>query len=120
MPIELFFLVVLLLLTAIAFVPEVFPVCSCCGKKKFIMFFKINKAIKIHPGYSGSKSVCRKCCRLYGIETLQDLQKVLNIRRKIELNLIRRKIELNLDMTKDSMLSQSRTGKNHSRSSRKI
>lgn len=111
MPIELFFLGILLLLTVIAFIPEIFPVCSCCGKKKFRAFIKISKAVKIHPGYSGSKSVCRKCCRLYGIETLQDLKKVLSIRRKIEIN---------LDIRQSRIPSQTHVPKTHPKRSRRI
>jgi hypothetical protein len=87
MRIEAFFLALLLMLVIIAFFPDLFPYCSCCKKIKFKAFFRINKAVKIRPGYSGSKSVCRKCCRRYDIETLEDFQKVMDIRRKIELKL---------------------------------
>jgi hypothetical protein len=69
----------------ISFLPELFPSCSCCGKIKPRPFFKIHRAIGISPGYRGSKSVCIRCCRKYDINTIADLDKITDIKRKLKL-----------------------------------
>lgn len=69
----------------ISFLPELFPSCGCCHKVKPRPFFKIHMAIGISPGYKGSKSVCHKCCKKYEINTLDDLSRIVDIKRKLKL-----------------------------------
>lgn len=75
------FLAVLILL----YIPELFPLCSCCKKKKFRPFIRIHKAVGISPGYGGSRSVCRKCCIRYDLKDLNDLERFIKVRRKVRM-----------------------------------
>ncbi|MGI6667920.1 MAG: hypothetical protein ACOX4M_00225 [Acetivibrionales bacterium] len=68
------------------YIPDLFPECSCCRAKKFRPFFSIHKAVGINPGYGGNRSVCRKCCRKYGIENLKDLDRFIVARNKVKLD----------------------------------
>jgi len=67
------------------YIPELFPLCSCCNKKKFRPFFKIHRAVSINPGYRGCRSVCRKCCRKYDLKDLSDLDKLMHITKKLKI-----------------------------------
>jgi len=68
------------------YVPEIFPKCGCCQKKKFRMFFRIHRAVSVRPGYSGNRSVCRRCCREYGITDINDLDKIRDIKRRLKID----------------------------------
>jgi len=70
------------------YLPDIFPVCACCGKKKPRPFFRIHKVVGLSPGYRGNRSVCIKCCRKYGINSLKDLEQVRDIKRRLKLELI--------------------------------
>ncbi|MGE5613047.1 MAG: hypothetical protein ACM3XR_01450 [Bacillota bacterium] len=80
------YLAILILVLFLLYIPELFPLCSCCRAKKFRPFFKIHKAVGISPGYGGNRSVCRKCCKKYGIENLKDLDRLIAVRTKIKLD----------------------------------
>jgi|GEM_PF-472650 len=84
MHIATMFLITAALLFTLAFIPDMFPRCSCCRKIKFRLFFKVHKPQKLAPGYGGSKSVCKKCCMKYYINDLKDLDLVYRIRKKAE------------------------------------
>lgn len=79
------FAAVAVLVLFILFLPDIMPRCSCCKKLKPRPFFRIHRAVGINPGYGGSRSVCSKCCRQYNITNIQELDKVLDIRRKLRL-----------------------------------
>lgn len=81
-----YFIIFAFTILFVLFIPDMFPKCSCCFKKKFRPFFKIHKSISINPGYGGSRSVCIKCCRKYGIEELKDLDRLILIKRKLKLD----------------------------------
>ncbi len=70
---------------ALLYIPELFPRCSCCGRKKFRPFIRIHKAVDINPGYSGCRSVCRKCCIKYDLKDLADLDRFIKVRRKVRM-----------------------------------
>jgi len=72
------------------YIPDMFPKCSCCGKKKFKPFFSIHRVVGINPGYSGSRSICKRCCREYNIESLCDLDRLIEIRRKMKIDSLTR------------------------------
>ena len=74
----------------VLFIPDIFPRCSCCRKKKLRPFIRIHRAVSINPGYGGSRSVCTKCCRKYDIENLKDLDKLMLVKRKLRLNSLAR------------------------------
>lgn len=80
------YLAILAVVMLLLYIPDLFPECSCCLVKKFRPFFRIHKAVGINPGYGGNRSVCRKCCRKYGIENLKDLDRLIAIRNKIKLD----------------------------------
>ncbi len=86
MHIFIFFIGLTLFLLFILSLPDLFPLCSCCYKKKLRPFIKIHIIVSIHPGYSGSRSVCRKCSRTYGIESLSDLDRLKKIQKRIKLH----------------------------------
>lgn len=67
------------------YIPELFPLCSCCKRKKFRPFIKIHKAVGISPGYRGCRSICRKCCLTYNLKDLADLDHLLQARRKVRM-----------------------------------
>ena len=69
----------------ILFLPDIMPRCSCCNKLKLRPFIRIHRAVSINPGYGGSRSVCTKCCRQYNITNIQDLDKLIDIKRKLRL-----------------------------------
>jgi hypothetical protein len=81
----LFLSLIFILILLILFYPELFPQCSLCHKKKPRPFFRIHKAVSINPGYGGSRSVCTKCCREHNIETLDDLNRLLSLKRKVKI-----------------------------------
>lgn len=78
----LFFTGLAIFLLFVLFIPDIFPLCSCCHRKKLRPFIKIHKAVSIHPGYRGSRSVCRKCSEKFRIDDLSDLDRVIRMRRK--------------------------------------
>jgi len=67
------------------FIPDMFPKCSCCLKKKFRPLIRIHMAVSMNPGYGGSRSVCVKCCRKYDIKDLKELDQLIIIKRKLKL-----------------------------------
>ena len=70
---------------ALLYIPELFPGCSCCGKKKFRPFIRIHRAVSLNPGYGGCRSVCRKCCLKYDLKDLADLDRFIEVRRKVRM-----------------------------------
>ncbi len=72
------------------YIPDLFPLCSCCGKKKFKPFISIHRVIGINPGYSGSRSVCKRCSREYNIESFGDLDRLIEIKRKMKIDSLSR------------------------------
>jgi hypothetical protein len=86
---QLFFILAFIILTFM-FLPDIFPNCACCGRKKPRPFFMIHKVVGLSPGYRGNRSVCTKCCRKYGIKSLKDLEQVRSIRRKLKLESLSR------------------------------
>lgn len=72
----------------IAYIPELFPRCACCEKNKPRPFFRIHRAVSISPGFKGNKSVCIKCCRKYEINSLNDLDKLAVIKRRLRLQML--------------------------------
>lgn len=86
MHIWLYEIILVSLILFLLYIPDIFPECSCCRKKKFRLFFRIHRAVSINPGYGGSRSVCIKCCRKYNIEDLKDLDNLKLIKRKLKLD----------------------------------
>lgn len=86
----MYFAALAFIILFLLYIPDMFPKCSCCGKKKFKPFFRIHRVVGINPGYGGSRSVCNKCCVEYGIETLDDLDRLMDIRRKMKLDSLTR------------------------------
>jgi hypothetical protein len=68
----------------IVFFPDIFPRCASCRKIKFRASFRVHGISGVGLGYSKQRSVCRKCCMKYNIETLGDYKRIDDIRRKIE------------------------------------
>lgn len=78
-------IIVFFIILFFLYIPDLFPQCSCCGKKKFRFFFRIHKVVGISPGYRGCRSVCRKCCKKYDLKDLSDLDKLMSITRKLKI-----------------------------------
>lgn len=85
-----YFAAVFLAVLIFLYIPELFPLCSCCKRKKFRPFIKIHKAVGISPGYSGCRSVCRKCCTRYDLKDLDDLDRLIKVRHKLRLERLSR------------------------------
>lgn len=81
----LLLIIVFFIILLFLYIPDMFPLCSCCNKKKFRPFFRIHKAVGIHPGYKGCRSVCTKCCRKYDLKDLKDLDRLIHISRKVRI-----------------------------------
>lgn len=81
-----FFFSISAVILFLLFLPDIMPRCSCCNRLKPRLFIRIHRGIGMSPGYGGNRSVCTKCCREYNIETLNDLEKLINIKRKLHLN----------------------------------
>ncbi len=81
----LIFLIISALVLFTLFLPDIMPRCSCCKRLKPRPFFRIHRAVSINPGYGGSRSVCTKCCRQYNIANIQELDKFMDIRRRLHL-----------------------------------
>jgi hypothetical protein len=84
------------LLIIFLLLPDLYPHCSCCGKKKFRGSFKIHEAIGFRLGYGSSRSICKKCSLKYAIADLEGYYRYDHIRRKviIDLDKAREKKEL--------------------------
>ena len=67
------------------YIPELFHLCTCCKRKKFRLLIRIHKAVSISPGYKGCRSVCKKCCRKYNLNTFDDLQHFISVSKKIRI-----------------------------------
>jgi len=67
------------------FLPDIMPRCSCCKKLKLRPFFRIHRVVSINPGYGGCRSVCTKCCRKYNITDIRQLDKIIDIKRKLRM-----------------------------------
>jgi hypothetical protein len=65
-------------------IPEIMPKCSCCKKIKVRFLMGIHQAVTINPGYSGNRSVCKKCCKKYNIRSIKDLEQLQDIQKKIK------------------------------------
>ena len=81
----LFLAIAFVSILLVLFYPELFPQCSLCLKKKLRPLFRIHKAVSISPRYNGSRSVCTKCCREHNIETLDDLDRLLALKRRVKI-----------------------------------
>ncbi|HEY8348877.1 MAG TPA: hypothetical protein VIM13_03485 [Clostridia bacterium] len=81
LPVIVFFVILFFL-----YLPDLFPSCACCGKKKPRPFFRIHKAVSLSPGYRGCRSVCTKCCRKHDLKDLNDLDRLIQINRKVRLS----------------------------------
>jgi hypothetical protein len=81
----LFFFIIAAIILFLLFLPDILPKCSCCKKFKLRPFMRIHRAISINPGYGGSRSVCIKCCRQYNITNIQELDKLMDVRRRLRL-----------------------------------
>jgi len=77
------------LIMFLLFLPDIMPRCSCCGRLKPRPFIRIHRGIGMNPGYRGNRSVCTKCCRKYDIESLSDLDRIADIKRKLRLNALK-------------------------------
>lgn len=86
MRIGLYGMILLSIILLMLYIPDIFPECSCCRKKKLRPFFRIHRAVSISPGYGGSRSVCTKCCRKYNIEDLKDLDHLIHVQKKLKLD----------------------------------
>lgn len=86
MRIIIYFTVLSAVILFLLFMPDMFPMCALCRRKKPRFLFRIHRAVSINPGYSGSRSVCTKCCRDHDIEDLEDLDRLIMIRRKVRLD----------------------------------
>jgi hypothetical protein len=70
--------------------PDIFPKCYLCDKKKLWFHFKIREFISLKPGYGSSKSVCKKCCSKYNIDSRTEMERVRRIKRKAMLDFLAR------------------------------
>jgi hypothetical protein len=73
-----------MLVLLLLYIPEMFPRCSSCGRIKPRFLFRLHHAIGINPGYKGNRSVCRRCCRQYGITGIKDLYALQEIKKKLK------------------------------------
>lgn len=72
------------------YIPELFPYCACCRKKKPRPFFRLHKAVGLSPGYRGCRSVCSKCCRKYDLNDFRDLDRFMEVSRKLQIRRLSR------------------------------
>jgi hypothetical protein len=86
------FLIIAAIILFFMFLPDIFPKCECCGRKKPRPFFRLHKVVGLSPGYRGNKSVCTKCCRRYDIESLKDLDQVRAVKRRLKLESLSRNL----------------------------
>jgi len=70
------------------FLPDILPKCDCCNSYKPRMFIKIQKTVKISLGYGAVKSICRKCCRKYGLSSYDDYLKLTHSKKLAKINLL--------------------------------
>jgi hypothetical protein len=82
------FLLVYAFLAAIVlfllYIPELFPKCHLCKKKKPRFLFKVHRAVSLNIGYGGNRSICKKCCRQYALSDIADLERLQKIKKRIK------------------------------------
>ena len=81
----LLLIIVFFIILFFLYLPELFPSCACCGKKKTKPFFRIHRAVSLSPGYKGCRSVCTRCCRKHDLNDLKDLDRLSQISRKVKI-----------------------------------
>ncbi|HOQ08156.1 MAG TPA: hypothetical protein PK127_09735 [Clostridiales bacterium] len=81
----LLLVIIFLVILFFLYLPELFPSCACCGKKKPRPFFRIHRAVSLSLGYRGCRSVCTKCCRKHDLKDLKDLDRLVRINRKVRI-----------------------------------
>lgn len=82
----LLLIILFLIILFFLYLPELFPLCACCGKKKPRLFFRIHRAVSLNPGYKGCRSVCTKCCRKYDLNDLKELDRLMQVSRKLKID----------------------------------
>lgn len=87
MEITTLFIIIAALLIIVMFWPDIFPYCSSCKKVKPRFRFKIHKSVNLRLGYSANRSVCKKCCGKYGIDSLREYERIEQIRKRLQYRL---------------------------------
>jgi len=82
----LLIIIVFFVILFFLYLPDLFPSCECCGKKKPRPFFRIHRVVSLSPGYRGCRSVCARCCRKYDLKDLKDLDRLIQINRKVRIS----------------------------------
>lgn len=93
MDISVMFILILILLLFIVLFPECIPYCQNCKRLKFRFFFKIHISESIRSGYAGTKSICKKCCKKYNLNTLSEYKQIEKIRKKLQIDAASDRIE---------------------------
>jgi len=87
--------VLALILLIFMFLPDILPYCQCCKKVKLRLLFRIHKPKGVLPGHSGNISICKKCCKKYCLDSIEEYKTIRDIKRKIEtqVSLMKKDIE---------------------------
>lgn len=81
-------LLITVFFSIIIFLPDILPKCDCCSTYKPRMFIKIHKTVKITLGYKGVKSICKKCCKKYGLSDYDDYLKLLHSKKLAKIKML--------------------------------
>lgn len=70
----------------ILFLPDLLPYCRSCKRLKLRWQFKYHQTGRSPSGYASNMSLCTKCCRKFGINSMEEARQLVNIRKKIEMD----------------------------------
>lgn len=73
----------------LVFMPDLLPKCDNCGMLKTRPFFKIHKTVRVCLGYSSVTSVCKTCCRKYGINDYEEYLRLVHSKKVAKINSIK-------------------------------
>lgn len=69
--------------------PDMFAVCSCCGKVKTTLSMRFRKFNSRGLFSTSKKSLCKKCSKRYNIDSMIQFEQLEKIKRKVEMELAR-------------------------------
>jgi hypothetical protein len=70
-------------------IPDLFSICSCCGKVKTSWHIKFQKTRTQGLFATSRKSLCKKCSKRYNIDNMIQFEQLEKIKRKVEMELAR-------------------------------
>ena len=71
------------------YIPELFPYCACCRKRNpshFSGSTRRSASVRVQ----GCRSVCSKCCRKYDLNDFRDLDRFMEVSRKLQIRRLSR------------------------------